>query len=149
MNQFKKLIILVLLILIIQLKKTDYNTKISETENKVNDHDHAKYITTQEFSKLTSGNFASGLAQANFASKNDIANFVKKTYFADKLKNLNKKATSGKTKHVLVENELNELSEKFKLLSAKHYTFFIGKVYFTSNDGSQNMFVYQPEFNAL
>ena len=29
------------------VKKTDYNTKISEIENKINDHDHTKYITTQ------------------------------------------------------------------------------------------------------
>ena len=27
--------------------------------------------------------------------------------------------------------------------------FFLGKIYFTSNDGSQNMFVYQPAFNVL
>ena len=34
------------------IKKTDYNTKISETENKItSDYDHGKYITTQEFNK--------------------------------------------------------------------------------------------------
>ena len=60
--------------------------------------------------KLSSENFASRLAQANLASKNDIANFVKKTDFDDKQKNLNKTATSNKAKHVLFENELNELS---------------------------------------
>ena len=76
------------------------------------DHDHDKYINTQEFNKLTSENFAAGLAQANLASKSDIANFVKKADFDDKLKNLNKNVTSNKTKHVLVENELNELSKK-------------------------------------
>ena len=31
------------------VKKTDYNTKISEIENKIiTDHDHDKYITTRE-----------------------------------------------------------------------------------------------------
>ena len=36
-------------------KKTDYNTKISEIENKFGtDHDHDKYFTTEEFNKLTS-----------------------------------------------------------------------------------------------
>ena len=40
----------------ILVKKTDYNTKISDIENKTNDHDHNKYITTQEFNKLTSKN---------------------------------------------------------------------------------------------
>ena len=40
------------------VKKTDYNTKISEIENKIDtDPDHDKYITTQEFNKLTSENF--------------------------------------------------------------------------------------------
>ena len=39
------------------VKKTDYNTKINEIENKTKDHDHVKYITTQEFNKLTLDNF--------------------------------------------------------------------------------------------
>ena len=34
---------------------------------------------------------------------------MKKTDFDNKLKNLNKNVTSNKTKHILVENELNEL----------------------------------------
>ena len=57
------------------------------------DHDHDKYITKQEFNKLTSEKFAARLAQANSASKNDIANFINKTDFDDKLKNLKKKVT--------------------------------------------------------
>ena len=62
------------------LVKKNYKTKINEIENKINDHDHAKYITTQEFSKVTD-TFTARLAQANLASKNDIANFVKKGRF--------------------------------------------------------------------
>ena len=46
-----------------------------------------KYVTTQEFNKLISGNFTARLAQANLASKNDTATFVKKTDFDDELKN--------------------------------------------------------------
>ena len=34
------------------VRKTDYNTKISEIENKITDHDHDMYITTQEFNKI-------------------------------------------------------------------------------------------------
>ena len=30
------------------VKKTNYDAKISETESKVNNHDHDKYITTSE-----------------------------------------------------------------------------------------------------
>ena len=48
------------------VKKTDYNTKISEIENKITtERDHDKYITTQEFNKLTSENFTGGLTKTN------------------------------------------------------------------------------------
>ena len=58
------------------VKKTDYNiTKVIEIENKINDHDHAKYITTQEFNKLTSENFTAGLPQPNLASENELLIF--------------------------------------------------------------------------
>ena len=40
--------------LVIQSKKTGYNTNISEIENKITtEHDHDKYITSQEFYNLT------------------------------------------------------------------------------------------------
>ena len=84
------------------VKKTD--TKINKIEKKITDHNHDKQFTTQEFNKLTLENFAARLAQANLESKNDIANFVRKTDFDNKLKNLNRKVTSNKIKHVFVEN---------------------------------------------
>ena len=69
------------------VKKADYNTKISEIENKfTTDHENDKYITTREFTKLKSEIFTAILTQANLASKNNIANFVKKTDFDNKLK---------------------------------------------------------------
>ena len=55
---------------------TAVENKISEIENKINTD---KYITTQEFNKLTPENCPAILAQVNLASKSDIANFVKKT----------------------------------------------------------------------
>ena len=61
-------------------KKKDYNTKINEIEKKITDHD--RYITTQEFNKLTAKNFAARLKQVNLASKNDIVSFVKKDRFS-------------------------------------------------------------------
>ena len=106
--------------LVIQSKKTDYNTKINEIEKKITDHDHDKYITTPEFNKLTAENFAARLAQANLASKSDIANFVKKTDFDDKLKNLNKKVTSNKSKHLLIENEKTIKDYNIKQKNCKH-----------------------------
>ena len=52
------------------------------------------------------------ISKPNLANKNNIASFVKKTDFDDKLKNLDKKITSNKTKHVLVENELKQTIRK-------------------------------------
>ena len=94
--------------MLIQSKKTDYNTEINKIKKKNSDHNYDKYITNLEFIKLTAENFPARLAQANLASKSDIANFVKKTDFDDKLKNVNKKVTSNKTKHLLFENEFKK-----------------------------------------
>ena len=55
---------------------------------------------------LTAENLAARLAQGNLATESDIGNFVKRTDFDEKPKNLNKKLTSNKTKHLLVQNEL-------------------------------------------
>ena len=60
------------LMLVIQSKKTEYNTKVSEIEKKVTDHDHDKYITTSEFNNLTAKSFAARLAQANLVRKTDF-----------------------------------------------------------------------------
>ena len=40
-------------------KRTDYDTKVTEIENGFNNHNHDKYITTQEFNTLA----AEGLMQ--------------------------------------------------------------------------------------
>ena len=82
------------------VKKTDYNTKVTEIENKLNDHNHDKYIDTSEFNKLAADVFNARLAQANL---------ITKTEFDSKLSNLNRKITKNKTDHLLVQNELNKL----------------------------------------
>ena len=56
--------------------------------------------------------------------------------FDAKLSSINRKITSNKTKHLLVENELNKL-KTFDL------SYFIGKSHF-DEDGTQNYFVFQP-----
>ena len=77
-------------------RTTDYNTKINETEKKITDHNRDKYITTPEFNRPKTKNFAARLAQANLVTKAD---------FDNELTNLNKKTNSNKTKHVLVKNK--------------------------------------------
>ena len=55
------------------VKKTGYNTKHSEIGNKIPTNHH-KYITTQEFNKLTSETFTVRLNQANLEIKIIILN---------------------------------------------------------------------------
>ena len=62
------------------VKKTGYNTKITDIENILNNHNHDKYVATSDFNAR--------LAQANFITKTD---------FDAKLSSLNKKITANKT----------------------------------------------------
>ena len=103
------------------VKQADYNTKIDEIEKKKIDHDHEKYITTQEANKLTAENFAARLKQTNLKSKSNISDFLNKVYFDNILENLNKKVTLNKSRHVEVNN-LDDLSKKVKLISTKWLT---------------------------
>ena len=82
------------------VEKTDYNTKVTEIENKLNTHNHDIYIDTSEFDKLAADVFHARLTQANLITKID---------FDAKLSSFNSKITQNKTKHLLVENELNKL----------------------------------------
>ena len=110
---------------------TVLNTKISEVENKI--PDYAKYIANQELNKSTAENFAARLTQANSVSKTD---------FDNKLISFNRKVTSNKRKYLEDLIKLNNLTTKY-------YNFLLGRMYFTSNDGSQITFVNQPTLDTL
>ena len=69
-------------------------------KKKLTDHNHDKHITTPDFNTLAADVFNARLAQENLITKTD---------FDAKLSNLNKKITSNKSKHLLVENELKNL----------------------------------------
>ena len=114
------------------VKKTDYSTKINEIEKKIADHNHDKYITIPEFTKLTPEIFAARLKQATF---------VNKKYFDYQLKNFDKKITSKKTKHARVENE-------FKKLKTFDSSLFIGQSYF-NNDGAQLYLIFHPVYKPI
>ena len=77
--------------------------------------------------------FAARLKQANLQSKTD---------FNNKLITFNSKITSNKIKYL-------EIQEKLNSLTRKDSNFFLDRTYFTSNDGSQNTFVYQPVLDTL
>ena len=55
------------------VRKTDYNTKISDIEKKISDHNHDKYITTPEFNTMATDVFNARLAaQTDLIKKNRI-----------------------------------------------------------------------------
>ena len=105
--------------------KTDYDTKISEIEKKLTDHNHDKCITTPEFNTLAADLFNARLVQADF---------IRKTDFDAKLSSLNRKVTANKSKNI--ENKL-------KKLKTFDSSYFIGKNHF-EEDGTQKYLVFQP-----
>ena len=68
------------------VKKTNYNTKITEIEKELTDHNHDKYITTPEFNTLAADVINARLTQANLITKPD---------FHAKLSRINKKNTEN------------------------------------------------------
>ena len=50
--------------------KSDYNAKVAEIENKLNNHNHDKYITTPQFNNVAADSFDARLARANLVKKN-------------------------------------------------------------------------------
>ena len=93
------------------VKKTNYNTKITEIEQELTDNNHDKYTTTPEFNTLAADLFNERLAQTNLITKTDVDT---------KLSSLHGKITANKTKNLLVEDEL-------KKLKTFDSSYFIGK----------------------
>ena len=116
-------------VVVVQLKKTDYDTKVSELEKKLTDHNHDKYITTLECNTLAASIFNARLPQPNL---------IRKTDFDAKLSSINRKVTANKAIHLLVENEL-------KTLKTFDSSYFIDKSHF-EEDGTQNYLVFQLRY---
>ena len=108
------------------VNKTDYNTKIKETEKKVADYNHDKYVTIADFNKISAEIFDVKLARENLARKN----------FDDNRNSQNQKINLNKTKHLLVETE-------FKKLQIFDSIYFRSKIHL-EKDGRKNCLVFQP-----
>ena len=67
---------------------------------------------------------------------------MNKTDFDNKLASFNTRMTSKITRHLEVQKKLNSLITKY-------YNYFLGRIYFTSIDKSQNTFIYQPILDTL
>ena len=62
---------------------------MTEIENKINNHNHDKYITTPEFDTLAADIFNARLAQANLITKTDFD--AKLSRYNKKLRKINQK----------------------------------------------------------
>ena len=100
------------------VKVTDYNTKITDIENKVKNHNHDKCVATSEFNILAANVSNARLAQANLITKTD---------FDAKLSSLKRKITANKTKHFLNDNDLS---------------YYRGKQYFDERSRKKNYLVF-------
>ena len=77
------------------VKKTDYDTKITEIEKALTDHDHDKYIAAPEFNNLAARVFIVRLAESHVTTKTD---------FDDKLKSINQKINSKQKMYLVKMN---------------------------------------------
>ena len=102
------------------VKKTEYNTKITDIENKLNNHNHDKYVASSELNTLVTNVFNARLARAHLITKTDID---------AKLTSLNKKITANKTKHFLNDNDMS---------------YYRGKQYLDEGSSKQNYLVFLP-----
>ena len=81
---------------------------------------------------------------------------MSKTDFNNEPISFNRKITSNKTKYLEVQKKKKKKQTKktkqkkqLNSLVTTDYNFFLGRIYFTSNDGFQNPFVYQPTLDTL
>ena len=92
-------------------KKTDYDSKVTEIEYKLNNHSHDKYITTPEFNTLAKDVFNARLAQTNL---------VAETIFENTVSSRDSKIEAIRTVNTSLEN-------LFKKLRKLDLSYFIGK----------------------
>ena len=64
----------------------DYNTKISDIEKKITDHNHGKYITTPEFNTMAASTF-----NARLPAQTDL---IRKPGFDAKVKGISDRVTN-------------------------------------------------------
>ena len=124
----------------ILLKKTYFNSKITEVEGKIPSTSGlaTKSALTAVENKIPDvSGFATASALTAVENKiPDVTNLVTKTDFDAKLKNISDRVTKNKSKDLLLDNKL----KKLKTFNADY---FEGRNYFERGDGTQNMLVFQ------
>ena len=83
------------------VKKTDYNTKVTEIENKLNNRNHDKYITNRDFNTLAADVVNTRSKTSTFSDK--------KTDFDALLSIYNTRVSSNWREVLRAKDELNKL----------------------------------------
>ena len=114
------------------VKKTDFNSKITEAEGKIlriNGLAASSSLTAVENKIPDVGGLATTSALTAVKNKiPDVTGLVTKTDFDSKSNAISDRVTKNKSKHLLVENEL-------KKLKGLDLSYFGGKNYFEGDDG--------------
>ena len=84
--------------LVVWLKKTDFNTKVTEIEGKIPD--------VSNLVKKTDFNTKVIEIEGKIP---DVSNLVKNTDFDTRLKKISDRVTKNESKHLLVDNELKKI----------------------------------------
>ena len=87
------------------VKKTDFNTKVTEIEGKI--PDISNWVKKTDFNTKVTG---------IEGKMPDVSSLVKNTDFYTRLKKISDRVTKNKSKHLLVENELKKLEVKVILM---------------------------------
>ena len=107
--------------LVVWLKKTDFNTKVTEIEGKI----------------PSIRGLGTNLELSAVENKiPDVSSLVEKTNLSAELKKISDSITSNKSRHLQIENEQKKL-QKFDT------AYFRAKNYFDGNDGAQSSLVFQ------
>ena len=124
--------------LLLWLKKTDFNTKVTEIEGKIPDvsslvkkTDYATEIANIKNNYVTN-------AALNARHKD----LIQKTKFDIEVKIINDKIASNSSEVLTKNNRLNQSKDRIDDLE-RYTSYFRGKNYFDGNDGAQNTLVFQ------
>ena len=126
------------------VKKTDFNTKVTEIEGKI--PDVSSLVTKSDLTVVENKipDVSSLVKKTDFNTKvteiedkiPDVSSIVKKADFDTRLKKISYRVTKNKSKYLLVENEL-------KKLKTFDSSYFLGKNYFEGNNGAQNALIFE------
>ena len=131
------------------VKKTDYNTKITDLENKIPNISHlaTKTALTSVESKIPDiTNLATKTALTNLSNTvPDISTLIKKSDYDTKIAEIENKfvTNTGFDSKLAQANVIIELEKNIKKLQTSDLSYFRGKNYF-DEEGTQNYLVFLP-----